>query len=71
MAIVEVQDKDAVCEPLISIGLIAVQYRPAGSGVSVRVTVPVKPFWGLIEIVDDAEVVPSAGVEAGGVAAMV
>lgn len=47
-------------------GLIAVQVRPFGNGVSESETVPVKPFTGVIVIVDVA--VSPGSVAAGEVA---
>ncbi len=50
-------------------GLIAVQVRPAGRGVSERATVPAKPFTAVTVIVEVAE--EPEGTAAGEVAAMV
>ncbi len=50
-------------------GLIAVQVRPAGNGVSDRATVPAKPLTAVTVIVDTAD--EPAFTAAGEVAAMV
>lgn len=42
-AVVEVHESVAVPEPMMLLGVIAPQVKPAGT-VSVRVTVPAKPF---------------------------
>ena len=51
---VEVQARVAVPAPVILAGVIAPQVNPAGI-VSVKVTVPAKPFRPVIVIVDVAE----------------
>lgn len=49
----ELQDRLAVPEPTTVLGVIALHARPAGTS-SVRATVPVKPFIGVIVSVDTA-----------------
>jgi len=50
-AILELQETVAVLEPLIVLGLIEPHVKPEG-GVSVRVIVPVNPFWAAVLIVE-------------------
>ena len=66
--VVEEQDRVAVPEPVIELGVIAPQVNPAGT-VSVRVTTPANPFSAVMVIVEVAE--EPAGTAAGDVAAMV
>jgi len=73
----ELQDMVAVPEPVRLLGEIAPQLSPDGIA-SVRVTVPVKPFWTVIEMVEltdwpvlampgeDAEIVKSGAGGPGG-----
>ncbi len=71
-AAVELQDNVAVAGDggkVTLAGLIAVQVRPAGSGVSDRATVPAKPLTAVTVIVDTAE--EPAFTAAGEVAVMV
>ncbi len=71
-AVVELHDSVAVAGDggrVTLAGLIAVQVRPAGSGVSDRDTVPAKPFTAVTVIVETAE--DPAFTAAGEVAAMV
>ena len=53
-AVVELQATVAVPEPVILVGVIAPQVRPAG-GVSVRLTTPAKLFNAVTVIVDVAD----------------
>jgi hypothetical protein len=53
-AVVELQATVAVPELVTLVGVIAPQVRPAG-GVSVRETIPVKPFTAVIVIVEVAD----------------
>jgi hypothetical protein len=53
-AVVELQDTVAVPEPTMLLGVIMPQVRPAGT-VSVKLTVPVKPFRAVTVIVDIAD----------------
>ena len=76
-AVFELQDMVAVPEPVRLLGEIAPQLSPDGTA-SVRVTVPVKPFWPvmvIVELVDwpvltalgeVAEIVKSAATGPGG-----
>ena len=68
MAVVELQDSVADPEPVTLEGVIVPHVRPAGT-VSVRVTVPGKPFSAVIVIVEVAE--DPAGTDAGEVAEIV
>ncbi len=57
-AVVELQDNVAVAGDggrVTLAGLIAVQVRPAGNGVSDRATVPAKPLTAVTVIVDTAD----------------
>ncbi len=58
----ELQEREAVPEPLTLLGLIAPHVRPLGT-VSVRVTVPVNPFAAVTVMVDrvDCPTVTPAG----------
>ncbi len=67
-AMVEVQVKVAVPEPVTLVGVIAPQVLPAGT-VSVKDTTPANPFRPVTVIVEVAEVVGSVTV--GEVAAIV
>ncbi len=53
-AVVELQETIAVPELVTLVGLIAPQVSPVG-GVSVRLTMPVKPFRAVTVIVDVAD----------------
>jgi hypothetical protein len=53
-AVVELQDTVAVPEPTRLLGVILPHVRPAGA-VSVKLTVPAKPFKAVIVIVDTAD----------------
>lgn len=64
----ELHETVAVVEPLIAVGLIEPHVNPDG-GVSVRVIVPVKPFWAVLVIVE--AVVWPAFIPAGLVAVRV
>ena len=66
--VVEEQDRVAVPEPVIELGVIAPQVNPAGT-VSVRVTTPANPFSAVMVIVEVAD--EPTGTDAGDVAAMV
>ncbi len=71
-AVVELHDSVAVAGEggrVTLAGLMAVQVRPAGSGVSDRATVPAKPFTPVTVIVDTAE--EPALTAPGEIAAMV
>lgn len=61
MATAPLQDTVAVPDPVMLVGLIAPQVRPAG-GLSVRLTVPVNPFTAVTVMVDIAET-PSSVAE--------
>jgi hypothetical protein len=63
---VDVQDSLEVPAPPVMLVGLNVQVRPEGVDACVRVTVPVKPFAGVIVTLDMAAVVPSAGVGADG-----
>ncbi len=67
-AVVELQETVAVPELVTLVGVIAPQVRPA-AGVSVRLTIPVKPFRAVIVMVEVADW--PALTAAGEVAAMV
>jgi hypothetical protein len=67
-AVLELQVSVAVPEFVMVLGVIAPQVRPAGT-VSVRLTVPAKPFTAVTVIVEVSE--PPTGTEAGEVAAIV
>jgi hypothetical protein len=64
---VELQDRVAVPEPVIVLGVMAPQLRLAGT-VSVRLTVPAKPLIAVTVIVEVADV--AACTAAGDVAVM-
>lgn len=62
LAVVELQERVAVPEPVTLLGVMAPQVRPAGT-VSVRLTTPANPFTAVTVIVEVAE--DPAGTEAG------
>jgi len=64
-ALVDEQATVAVPEPVTVVGVMAPQVRPA-AGVSVRLTIPAKPFWAVIVIVEVADwpALTAAGEEA-------
>jgi hypothetical protein len=68
LAVVDEHVRVAVPEPVTVPGVIAPQVKPAGT-VSVKLTIPAKPFNAVIVIVEVAE--EPAGTEAGELAAIV
>ena len=60
MAVVELQERDDWPESLIVAWLNAWQVSPLGSGLSDRVTVPLKPLTGFSAMVEVADDDPSA-----------
>ena len=70
-ALVDVQVRVAVPEPVIMVGVKAVQVIPVGRVPNDSVTVDANPFWAPMVMVDVAAVVPSAGAVGGEVALIV